>query len=275
VGKPSIFSKEYEKYKKRRRIKITVTIIIFIILFGVLFALKGNLKNILINNNQKNTDETEKNNKEIVSSQQKENTKNTNIENINIENANTEEKTSKDEIEEKSYDITLDNGIKLKAVYEYSEGTNKFKHISTDNPNISFNLNPSNTGIVIFDGISQGIWFINIDGKVENISDLSYKSYKRDTVLKKRPNYVWCTLPKFIDDENIAYFSQLPYIRNSATKYLWTVNVKNKNSHKSKTSIKGENLKFGDIQDKGLEIIMDNGTSKFVKVNNGNIIISQ
>lgn len=258
MGKPSIFSKEYEKHMKRRKIKIAI--IVCLLLAGILFAARSGFKDIISSNIKNNTNEEK--NKKITSEAQS----------TNIEDA---EKLPENKVEEKFYDVTLGKDIKVKAVYESKEGTNKFKYISTDNANISFNLNPSGTGIVIFDSVSQSIWFINIEGKAQDISDLSYKSYKRDTTLKKRPDYLWCTLPKFIDDENVAYFSQLPYIGKSSRKYLWTVNVNDKSKRRLKSSIKGENLKFKDVGSKGLEVIMDDGTSRFIKVNKGDIEVSK
>lgn len=258
MGKPSIFSREYEKRMKRRRIKITI--IICLLLAGALYASKDSIKNIVYSNMQKNTAEDNK------QEENKQSTPAASEEDV--------EKLPEDKVEEKSYDIAL-NDINVKVIYESKDGTNKLKYISTDNTSISFNINPSSTGMVIFNGTSQGIWFVDADGKVEDISDMSYKSYKRDTILKKRPEYVWCTLPKFIDDENIAYFSQLPYIGKSSKKYLWVMNVKNKNKHISKTSIRGNNLQFGDIESKGLEVILDDGSSRFISVNNGSVSVSK
>lgn len=267
MAKPSIFSREYEKRMRKRKIRITL-LISFLVVVGIFYFAGGNFKDIVkskINLDKSfNFSFSNRDNKKDITSEDKTAT--------NTENNNP---APQNKIEEKSYDITLGNGSNIKAVYESAGGVNKFKYINTSDTAITFNVNPSGTGMVLYDSKSQSMWFLDINGKLQDISDLSYKSYKRETILARRPGYVWCASPKFIDDENIGYFSQLPYIGKSTKKYLWTVNIKNKDRHIYKSSISGENIKFGNNTEKGLEVIMDDGSIRFVSISNKAIVVTK
>ncbi|MCM8709775.1 tRNA (guanine-N1)-methyltransferase [Clostridium sp. SYSU_GA19001] len=271
MGKPSIFSREYERRMKKRKLKM-ILFVSFLVIVGIFYFTGSSFKNIV-----KSKINSYKSFKFFNSNNEAE--KNINSENETTTNDESNKPAPQEKIEEKFYDVTLNNEIKIKAVYEHIDGMNKFKYINTDNQAITFNINPSGTGMVLYDSKSQSIWFLDINGKLEDVSALSYtssnsKTYKRETILAKRADYIWCTSPKFIDDENIAYFSQLPYIRKTNKKYLWFVNVKNKDRDRN-INVGGENIKFGNNTDKGLEVIMDDGSIRFISIQNGSIAVSK
>ena len=39
------------------------------------------------------------------------------------------------------------------------------------------------------------------------------KCFQRMELLKKHKTYIWSVSPKFIDEDNIAYVSELPWIK--------------------------------------------------------------
>ena len=50
--------------------------------------------------------------------------------------------------------------------------------------------------------------------------------FSKEEQLKKHPTYIWSITPKFIDEDNIAYVSELPWINEKAVQYIWKVNLK-------------------------------------------------
>lgn len=276
MPKPSIFSKEYEKHMRKRRIKIILAIVCLFIVGVSIFA-GGSLKSLLKNkiNLQTNKNSTQSSENKTAQGKITEDKTTTNAEN------NVGKDTPQSESQDKSYDVKLSNGVIVKAVYEQKEGTKKFKYIDTTDASITFDVNSSGIGMIIFDSKAQSIYFLDINGKYEDITKKNYttrsthKTYSRESILKRRSDYVWCAEPKFIDDENIAYFSNLPYIGGSTKKYLWSVNVKNKDRHIYKITVKGENLKFGSLTENGLQVILDDNSIKNIKISGHSIVVSK
>ncbi len=63
-------------------------------------------------------------------------------------------------------------------------------------------------------------------------------------------------MPKFINEDNIVYVSELPWMNESAVQYIWKVNLKN-NVHTQVKPEKGKSITFKNITTKGLETIID------------------
>ncbi|ERI89418.1 hypothetical protein HMPREF1982_04689 [Clostridiales bacterium oral taxon 876 str. F0540] len=268
--KPSIFSKEYEKRMRRRKKRVAAVIVLLIASLGIFLA-SGSLKDTLKNKSVgltsfiKKTDKNEiQANKKVDKEEDKK----------QPESQNNSETVPKP-VEEKGYEISLSDGTKIKAVYENKDGANKFKYITPLDANINFTVNPSGSAMVILDSKAQNLIYIDINGQQQDITNKSYRSNTKDSVLSRIPQYVWCTSPKFIDDANIAYLSQLPYISSKVTKkYLWVANVENKR-HINKYNMSGENIKFGNIGDKGLEMTLDDNSTVYIKMKNSSVIISE
>lgn len=259
--KPSIFSREYEKRMRRRRNIIVTLIVIMLITAGTIFvggklninstfasaykkgvAFFGNIHINMGKNKEQKSNKTEQDRQ---------------TSNINNEQSKTQ--TKKDE--EKYYEVNF-NGLKAKAVYEDNGGNKKFEFLTFDDGSkIEYNINPLGNGIVLIENSSQSIYYIDINGKLSNISYETYTSsdntvFKRDEVLKNNPDYIWCAYPKFVDEKNIVYITQIPWFDNRATKYVWSINTDSK-THVMVRGIEGDNIKFGNIGEKGLEVTVD------------------
>ena len=280
MAKPSIFSKEYERKMRRRKRTITLVVVLSIAAFGILYA-SGGIKGVFKNKNislagfLNKSDKTEKEDNKQDNKQ--EDKKPSNEEDKKPDDQQNNAETEQKNPEEKGYEVNLKDGTKIKAVYENKDGANRFKYITPADAAVTFSVNPSGTSIVILDSKAQNMILVDSNGTVQEITSQSYKSNGKDAVLSQKPEFVWCTSPKFVDDENIAYLSQLPHISSKITKkFLWVVNTKNKDKHINKYSISGENIKLGNIiTDKGMEVILDDNSVKYIKVNNGSIKISQ
>lgn len=112
----------------------------------------------------------------------------------------------------------------------------------------------------MFDNKAQSIILVDINGNKQDITNSRYVSSSgteitKTSQLSAQPSYIWCSSPKFISEDTIAYISQLPWIGKS-TKYIWIENVKNK-THSLVEGIEGEDIKLDKITDKGLILTID------------------
>lgn len=270
LAKPSIFSSDYnERMEKRRRRRTFIIILVILIAITAFFYSKGSIKQALVSTKNYIFKLTNKSSKNI---------KSTDISKNNASKSTNKPSNNKGNItqgEEKSYTVTLSDGKQIKTVYQETDGNKKFETVTSDTENVDYNISPSGTGVVIYDSAAQNLIYVDINGSISDITKKDYVSFSnnqvfnKDEVLKSNPNYVWDTSPKFIDDENIAYISQLPWFTNDAIKYVWIVNVKNVQNQRCFESIKGINIQFDKLTDKGLTINVD---SKTVYLDaNGNI----
>lgn len=291
MARPSIFSRDYERHRRRRKRNIIISVILLLCAAGI-FISSGNIKNMIGSIRGK---ELSYKNIKIFSVFKRENKDTSAIDSLKKKpgedvKSSTETDTEKQkdvyEAEEKGYDIALNSGLKIKAVFEPRDGSNKFKYILPLNSPVNYNINPSGTAIVILDTQSQSMTLVDINGNVQDITNTKYVYTKEDktTVFNKEDvlekyseyNYTWCSSPQFIDDENIAYLSQLPHISSDITKkFLWAVNIKNKDRHVYNYSMSGENLRFGKNTDKGLELIMDDGSIKNIRLTDNYIKVTE
>jgi hypothetical protein len=104
------------------------------------------------------------------------------------------------------------------------------------------------------------------DGNKQDITNAKYVStsgttFDKNTILSTKSDYIWCSSPKFIDNDNIAYLSQLPWF-NKTTKFVWVENLKTKVNTRIE-NLSGEDVKFESLQSKGLPVVLD-GVTKFL-----------
>jgi hypothetical protein len=250
MSKPSIFSSDYEKKMKRRRKRkilfFTLLTIIFLIAFlgkynVISFQKSRNFKDMVIkiffSKEVKNIDDKlnkEENindyNNTYVNSNEKnkllENTPNIeeNIEHRKKENLNKEEKVN----------FTLGDGQNIEIIFNIEDNDKRFKSISGSDK-IQYDINPARNGLVVFNITNQDITYIDIDMNKKDITKRQYvstskKVYSKKEQLKKNPKYIWHSTPKFVDDYNLVYISELPWMNEKHNKYVWIYNIKN-NKH--------------------------------------------
>ena len=266
MGKPSIFSKDYEKRmkKRKRRIAITFIILIFIVV-GAWFSRRINIKNIVsikkISIFDKNKNVKQDNSQKALTTDNNSNTK--------------KEEVKKEEVKkEDGYNFSLSSGEKVKIIYELNGKDKKFKYIYPLESKVIYDISPSGKLITIYDSKAQRIYYMNIEGKVSDITKPNYTSTNgqfsvtREQQLGINSGYIWCESPKFIDENTIAYVSQLPWF-NKNTKYIWTVDLKN-NIHKNIQGLEGNDVKMERLNEKGLGIMVDK--ENFTLKPNGEIV---
>lgn len=253
MGKPSIFSKDYGKKMKRRRrnVVLLAVVCLLVITLGVIY-IRGAFKDVVneaknkkvINNSAVNK-QTENTTKKVSESDKKAETKN------------------KDTKKENSYKMQLSDGREVTLTYEGDNSKETFKSVTVASGNLSYDISPSRRNVVLFDNAAQSILLVDIDGSKHDITNPQYVSttgqvIQKSTQLASNPSYIWCSSPKFLDDGNIAYISQLPWL-GKTSQYVWIENIQN-NSHFMVQGIQGESIELGELTQQGLTVVQDGAT---------------
>lgn len=268
MGKPSIFSKDYEKKmrKRRKRIIITSIFIVLILLIGAV-SVKLTISKVdmqEVRNSLQAWIDSDKNdiNKDEYAS-------------IDIDNEENKEEIveAPKEPEAKTKELKINDKIVLKAEYENIDGEDKFKTIQNLPENYQYDINKKKNMIIVLDD-DQNIKLFNINGKEVNITKDSYTApngevFNKDTVLKTYENYLWHKDIKFISDTKVAYISNVPYFGYDLNKYIWIIDLNN-NNHITLWNSKSKNITFGNLEEKGLKVNID-GNEKFLN-SDGNLI---
>lgn len=252
MAKPSIFSKDYEKQMKKRKKRITFAIFIAIIagvFITISISMKGLLKNL--------STDLEKSKSSITND--KNNTKSTESKKVEV----TEQKVEKIQ----AYDIQLSNGKTISIAYQTKNNDKIFKPVSTTDGSALYSISPSGKNALLFDDKLQSIILVDVNGNKQDVTNPQYTAtngtvIEKNAQLSAQPDYIWCSSPRFIDDNSIAYISQLPWI-GKTTKYVWIENLGDR-SNVMVQEIQGEELKFGELTDKGLTVTED-GKTIFLK----------
>nr|WP_246517353.1 hypothetical protein [Clostridium aciditolerans] len=231
--------------RRKKRIAFAAFVSIILIIFAVIYS-KNVFRNFGTNaNNTKNNVTSNKNE----------------TKNLDINKQESKAPAKQEKIE--GYPIQLSDGTTVNAIYETKNNDKTFKNISPAESNIQYNISPAGKNIVLFDSKVQSIILMDISGNKQDITNPQYVSTSGTVITKSsqlsaQPGYIWCSAPKFIDEDNIAYISQLPWI-GKTTKYVWIENIKNK-THTWVQGIEGEDVKLDKLTDKGLTVIVDGKT---------------
>ncbi|GIM27549.1 hypothetical protein CPJCM30710_02150 [Clostridium polyendosporum] len=281
MGKPSIFSKEYEKRMKKRKKRILVILLIILCMSGVITTL--NFKFFSLTNIRQKVETTLNNkNKDNVLSDtaiqdngtnQVQENKNISQESKEVSQENTAgENENKDEDNEEKYiEVTLSSGNIARAIYDEESGKRKFKALIPIEEGTTFDISPNKDFLIINDGGTQQIKFVDTRGTQKNITYPSYTTKNkevivRETMLNDYPGYTWSKNAKFIDDTHVVYLSQLPYFgKNQLLTYMWSIDI-NTGVHTTLWNVKGSNIKIGNLTDNGLEVEID-GNKKILTPN--------
>lgn len=270
--RPSIFSTEYEKKMKKRKKRTLYTVLVLIIIC-IIIILGANVQGLL-NKGFKYKGALSLNKLKIFQNFNGKSAAKADKLQDNKSNNNSTAVEKNKEAEEKGYNISLSNGSNIKAVYETKDNANKFKYVSPVDNNVYYNISPTGNNMVVYDDKVQSMILIDINGNRSDITNRQYTStdgsrFDKEDVLKSHQGYVWANYPRFIDDEHIAYASQLPWIDSRTTKYVWIYNTKSK-LHILYEGLGADNIKFENVTDKGLLLNLDSKT-KYLR-NDGSVV---
>lgn len=270
MSKPSIFSKDYAKEMKRRKRNIFLLIILPIIGLSIFLitdfdgllnkgiSMKRGINNILLNKSKDNTkDEKDK------------------VVEVPLKTEQSIKAPPKAEVSKvpqaavtniEIFPVSLSDGQTINIEYTIS-GTEKIIKGVSDAKEITYDISPSKKAIVIQSKKNQDMIYlhsnkINIDITKKTHTSTKGKSFSKAEHLIKHPKYLWSVTPKFIDEDNIVYVSELPWINEDAVQFIWKVNLKDK-THVQVKPASGKSITFKNLTTKGLETVID-GTEVFV-----------
>ncbi|WP_160692976.1 hypothetical protein [Clostridium sp. C2-6-12] len=256
MGKPSIFSREYEKkMRKRRRNIIIISLAILAVISGLVIRVICNpidyaniRKNIQAWIDSDTTNVAEK-------------TKVENQETIKEEVKEPIEKEPPKPIEE-SISVVLISGNAAKAIYTNDNNGGKiFKTLETNEKNVTFNISPSGKQMIVTDN-NLVITLYNVDGTSKVVSKDQYVStngsvFPRDNALKNNPEYLWNVNAKFINEEKMIFITNRPYFgAGNLKQYIWLSDIQT-GTDKVIWDLSGTNIEIGEKEEKGVKITVD------------------
>lgn len=256
MAKPSIFSRNYEQRMKRRKINITLFVLILISAgyFGVRYYLDINNINInFISKMSKGKKAEEKKEEEKK---------------VTPPAVNKPEETPTDtpvEVKTSFYEYKSPSGQIYKIEYTETSSLKEIVGIKSEAAVPSYDISTDKKSIV-FDDLSSGdIIIMDSTGAAKKINYDTYNSkssgilIKKDEVLKRHPNYIWAAKPHFTSDGGVVFITNLPYIKNIDSLYLWCI--------RKNGSMKMAGKLIGDINKISYEDITASGALK-INVNN-------
>jgi hypothetical protein len=267
LGKPSIFSREYEKrMRKRRRNAIMISLAIVLLISALIIKVVcnpidyTNIKNNMqawIDSDTSNSTE-EKN--EVIN-----------------EEKDTGEKIVEEPQKplEEYINITLANGSNEKAIYVDDNNRGKvFKTLDPIDKGASFDISKSGKQMLVAD-TNLIITLYNIDGTTKIISKDQYVStngsvFTKESAIQSNPAYLWNANPKFISDDKIIFVTNRPYFGGANLKqYLWMTDITT-GEDKVFWELAGSSIEIGEKEEKGIKVTVD-GKIYYIDVN-GNYI---
>ena len=218
MGRPSIFSRDYEKKMKRRKRRIAILITVFVVGITSLILLnldysqiKKNLQAWVDSDNTSTEDTIDKeNDTNVVTKEDEDNDKNKNK-------------------QTKSLDLTLSDGSVVKATYSEEDDGKKFTEISQVD-GVTSDISPSGYNVLFCDK-NQNLTMFDTEGNSVDVTKTQYVSqsgnvFTKQQALTAQPTYIWHSQVKFINDTTFIYISKLPYFGDSASNdYIWIYNT--------------------------------------------------
>lgn len=254
--KPSIFSKDYNRYiKRRRRIRNFLIIGALILLASFLifrFGIKNYFEGIIKSSPNSNVSQDgtkEKENEKIP-----------------------EVKPVEKEIEGK--EVRIKEGLVIKIGLIKEGDITKYGSILTEGLTGSYSIAPSGNALVFLDKSTQDLYLVDKDGNSTLITYPKYISsnktvFEKDKILSSKPDYIWVDSPKFLGEDKIIYLSNVPWFGNPRSLYVWIYDINTK-AYKFFNDLKGASITLNGAKEKGFEINVD-GNIKYID-NKGGIL---
>ncbi len=217
MPRPSMFSKDYEKLMRRRRINITLVILIILSagFFGIRYYMRSNNVDFLDNIFKR----TQTGQKEPAP---KPTPKPTNEPTV----------TPTEQPQQKStYEYVSSNGDKYKISYEATDVGIVFIGIESSYDDLGYDISHDKQYIVFEDRAAADIMLMSADGKTVKINPSSYNSkssgilIRKEDMLAKVQNYVWSAKPHFTSDNKIVFLTDIPYVYDDGKLYMWTASL--------------------------------------------------
>ena len=256
MGKPSIFSKEYQKHKKRRQKKIAF-LILFLMVTVVFFTYISPMSQIIKGSSLYK--ELQAKYKDNGNSDKQE--ENGSQNNSNQGDSQEDESTvdGETDAEEKYFEISLTADKGGKAYYEESDGKIIFLSYSGGD-GFHYEVSPSKEKMLIFDANDQNIYELQAENSIKNLTYEYYTTTKGSKITKvntlsSNPQYLWHGSPRYLSEDRIIYKSHLPWL-NSANEYIWLIDT-NTMRYSYINNSKGKSINFGTMSEEGILVNID------------------
>ncbi|MDR3596381.1 hypothetical protein [Clostridium sp.] len=267
MGKPSIFSREYEKKMKKRRTSI------IIISFAILLVISALIVKVICNpidyKNIKNNIQAWIDSDTANIGEKKQ---------VTDEDVNNSEEAPKEEVKkpvEEYLTITLASGNVAKAIYADDIKNEKaFKTLDSNDKGVGFDISPSGKQMIVIDTNSE-ITLYNVDGTSKVVSKERYVStsggvFTKEATIQSNQAYLWNVNPKFISDDKIIFVTNRPYFGNGNLKqYLWMTDITN-DADKIFWELAGQDIEIGTKEEKGVKVTVD-GQIHYIDKDGNNI----
>lgn len=258
MGKPSIFSRNYEEQMRRRRINIIL--IVLIIVFASFFYLQYKLDkkgikliNFKINLNKKSEQPIKSTKKEKVEE------KNTNTQ---TQQNNNEQKKQ----ETKEYVYTSPTQKIFKIKYKDESGQKQFIGVEVEDLQVDFDISKDRTKIVFDDKENQNIIVYNIDGSNQDITIRKYVTrtsgfvFNKQKILSQKKDFIWSIKPHFTMDDKIVFLTRIPYYGSKRGLFLWYTNYNGTNFvNLGELAMTTEDIKYEGFDENGALLINSEG----------------
>lgn len=278
MRRPSIFSSNYYKVMRRRRIITILMVFVLIITFSYIFYNKTAvnyiekfalyLKKPFVSNN-KQIEDTVPINNELDIKENKTETQENISNTIDIKKNNTN-------IGEYKFKLTDSSIVTL--VYEKINNENLFTSLKAENVKVSYDISFDKKQVVFDDPLSSDIWLYKNDGTSIKLNADFYKqrggeqeTFNKSEVLSNYENYIWAAKPKILKDGRVVYQSNLPWFYNKNNMiYLWVIDNNGQNNRLCMQTNSIELIKYYDddnnfiieLDGNKYEVDIDNGTKK-------------
>jgi hypothetical protein len=227
MGKPSIFSNDYEqRMRRRRKMKIINLILIILIIasagyFGVNYFAQSN--GFDIGKIFKDMFSISEEKKDTTVKEEPKPTTPTN---------DAEKEEEKEETEEVSafYEYKAPDGKLYKIEYNEANGSKSFFNVTFEGSKLDFDISQDGKKIVFCSQMGD-VLIADEAGNVKKINSDSYRSksagitIEKSTTYKYYPEYIWAAKPHFTQDNRVVYLTYLPYLKGAATLNLWVLNA--------------------------------------------------
>lgn len=217
MPRPSVFSKDYEKLMRRRRINITL--VILIIISSGFFGIRYYLKNYNIDFLDSIFKKTESDQKGTVKNPTPEPTAEPTV-------TPTEQPKPKN-----TYEYISSNGDRYTVSYETTDQGIAFIGIDSIYDDLGYDISRDKQYIVFEDRAVADIMLMSGDGKTIKINPSSYYSktasvlIKKEDMLAKVQNYIWSAKPHFTSDNKVVFLTDIPYLYDDGKLYMWTISL--------------------------------------------------
>lgn len=217
MPRPSMFSRNYEKLMRRRRINITLIILIIIsaLFFGIRYYVQ-NSNTAFFDDIFKKTEVGQKDTAPKTTPEP------------------TAEPTvtpTEQPVQVNTYEYTSSNGDVYKVSYETTGEGIAFTGIDSSYSDLGYDISQDKQYIVFEDRAQGDIMLMSADGKTTKINPSTYKSkssgvvIRKEDMLAKIQNYVWSAKPHFTSDNKIVFLTDIPYTYDDGKLYMWTLSI--------------------------------------------------